>query len=202
MQGLKSKRWVGLRGLGKLARLTLPSPPLPLLTELLPGQTVPRCGSPPSRRVPCAGCPSAVPSLSAQPPPPHTHTQAPFSSGLPCRPCSLSQRSHLGDHTLTWALDYMETPCLFQETTDIWVGMSEIFLFGITLIYFSETFMLFIEFKQKQSSIKKEKKNHAKSHPWEITQFSHWLFSKPYFLKCLFKTYTYIRVAGQMMGVI
>lgn len=45
-----------------------------------------------------------------------------------------------------------------QQTTDSWFGMSEIFLFGITLIYFSEKFMLCVEFKQKQNSIKKEKK--------------------------------------------
>lgn len=59
----------------------------------------------------------------------------------------------------------MEIACLSRQTTNFWLGMSVIFLYGITLIYFSEKFMLFIEFKQKQNSIKKEKKKSCKIPP-------------------------------------
>ena len=46
--------------------LTLP-PPLPLLIELLLGQTIPSLWLRPRFGVPCAGCPSALPRLSKHP---------------------------------------------------------------------------------------------------------------------------------------
>ena len=141
--------------------LTLP-PPLPLLIELLLGQTIPSLWLPTALQGPVCRVPICPPQALRTPP-----AQAPYCSGLP-RPCRLSRCSHLWnpcDNALTWALDYMEIACLSRQTTNFWLGMSVIFLYGITLIYFSEKFMLFIEFKQKQNSIKKEKKKSCKIPP-------------------------------------
>lgn len=97
----------------------------------------------------------------------HSPCTSSFLLGTSHGPCKLSWCFHLCNplyYALTLALDYMEMSFSTDHKFLVWNVYDFLIWYHSHSIYLNEKCTLFVEFKQKLSSIKEEKRNHAKSH--------------------------------------